>query len=163
MNITTVLVALPFFAAAFAAADSGAFSDVGGTWYQSLNAPSFRPPSWLFGPVWTVLYVMIALAGTRLALLSGGADAPVLVAVCLGLWALHVNGGAILGHVWNAPLTEGQVEAKVPGETVAGSVAFERMIFPVTVYTHKNSILESENVRPQSRPLRHCPLRNFSL
>jgi tryptophan-rich sensory protein len=31
--------------------------------YQSLNQPAWAPPSWLFGPVWTVLYVMIAVAG----------------------------------------------------------------------------------------------------
>ncbi len=31
--------------------------------YRSLNQPSWAPPSWLFGPVWTVLYIMIAVAG----------------------------------------------------------------------------------------------------
>lgn len=31
------------------------------TWYQTLIKPSWAPPSWLFGPVWSILYAIIAI------------------------------------------------------------------------------------------------------
>jgi benzodiazapine receptor len=35
-------------------------------WYAGLLKPSFSPPNWIFGPVWTTLYVLMAFAGWRI-------------------------------------------------------------------------------------------------
>ena len=38
---------------------------VPGAWYAQLAKPAFTPPGWILGPGWTVLYIMIAVAGWR--------------------------------------------------------------------------------------------------
>jgi translocator protein len=59
MNFISLLV---FVVLVFIAAASGAvFSP--GSWYRNLNRPSWTPPDWAFPVVWTILYVMIAIAG----------------------------------------------------------------------------------------------------
>lgn len=35
-------------------------------WYPGLRKPAFTPPNWIFGPVWTALYAMIAVSGFRI-------------------------------------------------------------------------------------------------
>jgi len=45
---------------------SGILSGSGLTdWYQTLNKPSFQPPTWVFGPAWTILYTLMGIAIAR--------------------------------------------------------------------------------------------------
>ena len=39
-------------------------------WYSSLSKPPFNPPDWIFAPVWTALYALMALAAWRILRLS---------------------------------------------------------------------------------------------
>ena len=62
------LVALAGFVAlcfAVAAAGGAVTATSVETWYAGLAKPPFNPPDWVFGPVWTALYLMIAVAGWR--------------------------------------------------------------------------------------------------
>jgi len=73
-----------------------------GTWYQTLAKPDFNPPDWVFAPVWTALYLMIAVAGWR-AWRRGGAEARralVVYAVQLVLnlsWSYVFFGARLVG------------------------------------------------------------------
>ena len=80
---------LPFAAAVAAAALIGGLGVAGtAAEYQNLDQPPWAPPSWLFGPVWTVLYAMIAVAGWLVWRRTGWNRALTVYAVQLVLNAL---------------------------------------------------------------------------
>ncbi len=69
------------------------------TWYAALNKPWFTPPNWVFGPAWTVLYIMMAYAFWRVLTLDRPlADKRAAIIVFLvqvffnGLWSVVFFG-----------------------------------------------------------------------
>lgn len=57
------------------------------TWYRSLDKPSWNPPDAIFGPVWTVLYLLMGLALVRIWRLDRGRRK---VRLALALFALQL-------------------------------------------------------------------------
>ena len=65
-------------------------------WYASLQKPAWNPPNWVFGPVWTLLYLMMAVAAWlvwRERGFAGGALALFAVQLALNaLWSIVFFG-----------------------------------------------------------------------
>lgn len=55
--------ALALLVAIVASAAGGLATDIG-PWYQALAKPTWQPPDWLFGPVWTTIYALGVVAAT---------------------------------------------------------------------------------------------------
>lgn len=85
---TEVLALFGWLALTFVAAASGGFIAVGG-WYAALIKPSWNPPSWLFGPVWTVLYVLMAVAAWFVWRVGGWLAQRRALVLYLCQWALN--------------------------------------------------------------------------
>lgn len=62
-------------------------------WYATLRKPSFNPPPWVFAPVWTTLYLLMAIAAWRVTQAPGSA----LRGVGLALFGLQL----VLNLLWS--------------------------------------------------------------
>jgi tryptophan-rich sensory protein len=90
----TVLSLIVFLGLTAAAAATG-IQFRPGAWYEALAKPEWTPPNWLFPPVWTVLYIMIAIAGWRVWLAEGLGRATLIWVVALALnaaWSFIMFG-----------------------------------------------------------------------
>lgn len=62
-----------------------------GPWYDALNRPFWTPPSWVFGPVWTLLYLLMGIAAWRVWATHGFSDPRARIALVLFLTHLIFN------------------------------------------------------------------------
>ncbi len=90
-----ILPALVFILVCQAAGIIGALSSPTGNspWFQQLIKPSFNPPGWIFGPVWTLLYTLMGIAAFRVWRLGWREQA---VKVALYWFALQL----LLNAIW---------------------------------------------------------------
>lgn len=58
-------------------------------WYASIEKPSWNPPNWIFGPVWTTLYIVIGIAAWRLWKCGALARDRVLATALVAQWVLN--------------------------------------------------------------------------
>ena len=88
--IPSALVALLVFVALVVVAAAVGSRFRPGEWYERLRKPSWRPPNWLFAPVWSALYLMMAFAAWLVWGKAAGA-------VPLALWL----GQLVLNAAWS--------------------------------------------------------------
>ncbi|WP_439544704.1 TspO/MBR family protein [Sandarakinorhabdus sp.] len=77
--------AIAAVAASFTAAVGATITDIG-PWYQALVQPEWAPPTWLFGPAWTVIFMLCTMSGVTAWMATrtrGGGEA------IIGLFALN--------------------------------------------------------------------------
>lgn len=118
LAVSIAVTSVAAFSAAYASRTSAAF-------YAVLDRPSWAPPAWLFGPVWSVLYVLMAVAAWRVwraAGLTGARGAMVWYVAQLGLNALWTW----LFFVWRDGAWATVEVLTLWGAIVATMVAFRR-------------------------------------
>lgn len=74
----------PVFLLTCAAAGTAGVFFRPGAWYRNLDKPAWTAPNWVFPVVWAVLYVLIALAATRISATPDNE-------LALGLWGLQIT------------------------------------------------------------------------
>lgn len=63
-----------------------------GSWYAQLAKPELSPPNWLFGPVWTILYLMMGLAWYLVWRRNGPSRLFLIHLACNSLWSILFFG-----------------------------------------------------------------------
>lgn len=73
-------------------------------WYATVNKPSFNPPNWIFGPVWTLLYIMMGVAA-GLVWKAGWERKEVRIALGIFVVQLLLNGlWSLIFFAWHSPM-----------------------------------------------------------
>jgi len=140
-------------AVTFAAAGIGSVftSQSVGTWYQALARPSWTPPGWLFGPVWTLLYTLMAVAAWLVWRQGGWGKAR----IALGLYVVQLA----LNAAWSALF----FGARLPGPAFAELVVLWLMIVVTTAAFFRKSVAAGVLMLPYAAWTAFAGVLNFTL
>jgi tryptophan-rich sensory protein len=140
-------------AVTFAAAGIGSVftSQSVGTWYQEIAKPSWTPPGWLFGPVWTALYTLMAVAAWLVWRQGGWREAR----IALGLYAAQL----VLNAAWSALF----FGARMPGAAFAELVVLWLLILATTVAFFRKSIPAGVLMLPYAAWTAFAGILNFAI
>jgi translocator protein len=86
MTFSAIVSLAGFLVLCLAIGGVSGYATMGGikVWYKTIRKPSFNPPNWLFGPVWTVLYIMMAVSAWLVWQTGGN------ISFALGLFTLQL-------------------------------------------------------------------------
>lgn len=148
---------LLFFLACCGAGATGAMFPPG-SWYKTLNKPTWTPPDWVFPVAWTSIYILISIAGARAAMIEGNG-------VALAFWACQAAFSTLwtpiffgLRRLKGALLVMAPLYISVLGATIAlfqldfwAGLCFVPYLVWVTVAAALNYSVAQLN--PQAEPL----------
>ena len=83
---------------AIVAVTGGALTDIG-PWYRSLAKPSWQPPDWLFGPVWTTIFILAAVSAALAWRAAGQAERRTVVILFVANGILNVGWSLLFFHL----------------------------------------------------------------
>jgi len=79
-------------------------------WYATLNRPSFNPPGWVFGPVWTTLYILLGISLFLIWKLSASKERNLAIFIFLVQQALNFGWSFIVFYLTNDKIFYGTNE-----------------------------------------------------
>ncbi|MEM8800303.1 MAG: TspO/MBR family protein [Pseudomonadota bacterium] len=151
---------LVFVGACFLAASSGGIFKPG-EWYEALEKPPWCPPNWVFAPAWTVLFLLIALAGWRVFLALRADMSPDTPVAAIVFTAPLIAYGIqlVLNALWSALF----FGAKRPDWAMIEVVIFLAMIIGTAVLFFSVDSLAAIFFLPYIAWVSFAAVLNFSL
>jgi tryptophan-rich sensory protein len=152
MDGNTIIKLLVCILACFAAAGFGGIftSKAIPDWYEELKKPRYTPPNWVFGPIWTVLYILMAVS-VFLVWQKGLVETGVSIAFTLFWLQLTANAlwsyvffarrsivGGIINIVILWALIVATIIASFPVSTIAGILLVPYILW-VSIATYLNT------------------------